>query len=347
MLDFDLIVVDESTAFKNPSSKRTKALIRLLKTVKKRIILTGTPAPNSHKDLYSQMLVVDNGASLGRTQAEFRARFLQQGGFKGREWLVRDGAADQIDRAIADKVIWMCAADHLDMPRLVHNNVLVQLPPKVRAEYDRLEKEMFVELEQGTVEALAPASKYQMCKSIANGGLYQTDEFGERTTHHMHNAKTDALKEIIDNLNGKPALVLYAYNHDLDRLTEAFPKAPVINGASKLEDTKEVIAEWQTGAFPVLLAQPQAMSHGVDGLQGASQDIIWYGLSDRNEVVLQANARIYRQGNEHEQVRIHHIVADKTVDEAIVARLKDKTKGQQALLDALTAYRERKQNAGH
>ena len=270
---------------------------------------------------------------------------MQQGGFQGRVWSMREGCDDQIDSAIADKVLWMAAGDHLDMPDVLYNDIIVELPPKVREQYEQMEKEMFLELEGGTVEALAPSSKYQICKSLANGGLYEYNEVDERITHEIHQEKTKAVGEVVESLSGKPALVLYQYNHDLERLHKAFPRAPVINGKSKLAETRNVINDWVKGKVPMILAQPQAMSHGVDRLQHAGSDVIWYGLTDRNEVYLQANARILRQGACGDQVRIHHIMANSTVDFAIRERLKNKGDDQKALLDALKKYRETKQNA--
>lgn len=343
--DYDLLVVDESTYFKNFTAKRTKALKKLLKKIKKRIILTGTPAPNSYADLFSQMFIVDDGASLGKTLTTFRSQFMQQGGFQGRVWSMRDGSDDRIDEAIAGKVLWMDARDHLDMPKVVYNDIIVDLPSQVREQYEQMEKEMFLELDKGTVEALAPSSKYAMCKSISNGGLYEQDELGGRIIHKLHDEKTKAVAEIVESLNGKPLLCFYQFWHDLERLTAKFPKAKVINGKSHIRDTAKVIDAWVKGKVPLLLAQPQALSHGVDRLQHAGSDIVWYGMTDRNEVYLQANARIYRQGACRDQVRIHHILCDKTVDLAIRERIMNKKAGQEALLDALKQYQKEKQSA--
>jgi SNF2 family DNA or RNA helicase len=336
---FDLVVFDESTKFKTWGAKRTKAARRMLPRFPRRMILTGTPSPNGLGDLHSQVYLIDDGATLGKTKGYFQQRFMNRGGFQGREWSFDDRKIETLHEAIAPLVIRMAAEDHLDMPAKVDNVIPVELPPSVAKEYRRLERELFMALANGEeLVASSAGAKYAICRGVANGGVY-VGEGENRAAQYVHGAKVDAVKDLVDELGGKPVMVAYQFLHDRDRLLEAFPHAPVIGGGMKHDDAKRVTDAWNRGEVRVLLVQPQAMSHGLN-LQAGGNDICWFGLTDQLEVYQQLNARLWRQGVRG-QVRIHHVLAQKTVDEAIYARIHEKADTQTTLMDSLAAYRKR------
>lgn len=339
--DFATCVLDESTKFKNWTANCTKSLRKLIKKIPQRVILTGDPAANSYQDLFSQIFVIDDGETLGKNVTYFRKRYCHRGGFQNHDWILNDGSCDSIKDAISPLVYRLSAEDHLDMPPIIYNKVWVSLPPKIQKAYKEVEKELFAALDNGeSLEASGASAKYGMCRGIANGGVYQTDEAsGERTSLHLHKTKLDAVSEIVGELQGKPALVPYLYNHDLERLQERFPKAPVIKGGVKRADCKKIIADWNNGKTPVLLCQPQAMSHGLN-LQRGGNDVIWHGITDLPEVHNQLNRRLWRQGVKG-QVRIHYVMARDTVDEAVFARITDKSAKQKKLLDSINEYRRK------
>jgi SNF2 family DNA or RNA helicase len=339
---YDLVIVDESSCFKSWNSQRQKALSKICNG-SPTVILTGTPAANSYHDLGPQMKLVDQGKSLCTTEYRFKAKFCQKimrGPFP--EYVITEAGRKLIDKQIAPMVLRMSAEDYLDMPDRVYRDVIVQLPRKARAIYEKAERAVFTELENGTLDFNSPTSSYAKCRQIANGGVYVTQAGSDtRESEHIHDAKTDAVSEILGELQGKPALCLYQTWHDLERLHKRFPDAPAINGKTNSKQTQELIKRFRAGGIQLLLAQPAAMSHGVDGLQGACADVIWYGLSDKPETVQQAEARIYRQGQKQKQVRIHRIVSELTIDEVVLGRLAAKAAGQKALFDALKKYREK------
>lgn len=225
---WDLLVLDESTYIKNWSTKRMGYIKQLIKTIPKRIILTGTPAANSLTDLFSQLYVVDDGASLGRSVTRFRGAFCYQGGYYGRKWFVNDAAEYAIEKAIGDRVLYMKCEDYLDMPKLVKNDVWVDLPPGPRRQYNKLKHELYAELETGNVFAANASSAYSKCRQFSSGQVFATDEDGKRIPdsaseanfeyHVAHKEKINALVELKTELAGKPLLVFYWFKHEIAEL---------------------------------------------------------------------------------------------------------------------------------
>lgn len=344
-LNFDLLVVDESTKFKNWSAVRTKALRSILPKFKQRVILTGTPSPNSYTDLHSQIFICDDGEALGKTLTVFRERYCCGGaGFEGRGFEVTARGRGEIERAISPIVLRMSCEDHLDMPARVEHEIEVELPPAIRDVYRDVEEKLFSLLDSGEELAASSAgAAYSLCRQIANGGAYQTDEWtGERSEIYVHSAKVDAAVDLVEELGGKPVLIAYQFQHDAARLLKAFPGAPIIRGGGKPAETATTIDRWNEGRIPVLLVQPQALSHGAN-MQHGGRDLVWFGHTDQLEIFLQLNARLWRQG-QTQQVRFHHLIARDTVDEAVLDRLRSKDKRQTALLEALKQYRLTKGN---
>lgn len=340
-LDFQTLVVDESSKFKQWGAKRTKALKKLIPDFQRRLILTGTPSPRSIEDLFSQMFIVDQGETLGTAISRFQERYFYRGGFSGYERIPLKGSKEEIESLIAHACLRMDAADHLDLPSLLVNDVWVDLPPDVFKNYKTLERKMFLELEnEGTFTPLNAGSKYLACKQLANGGLYDAD----KTVHHIHTAKVEAIKDLVEELNGKPVLIAFQYKHDLERLKTAFGKIAYIDGTVNAKETDSIVEKWNQGSIPILAVQPQAISHGVNMQAGPGRDIVWMGLTDDLEVYLQLNARIHRQGVTG-QVRVHRILATRTVDVAVKDRIESKDRSQKSFLEALKTYKESDEQA--
>lgn len=339
-MQFDWLVVDESTKFKNWSARRTRAIHRLCKGFKKRLILTGTPAPKSYEDLVAQTFIIDEGKALGDEIGKFRNAYCARGGYEGRGFNVLENRYPEIEQRIAPMILTMRCEDHLDMPRRLDHFIEVELPPKIRKAYDEIEAQLFALLESGErLEASNAGHKYSLCRQIANGGAYEDDIlFGGRRTIHAHDAKTEALVDLADELNGKPLLVAYQFDHDADRLSKAFPDAPVIRGGLSPKKSDAILERWNKGDLQVLLVQPQALSHGAN-MQFGGSDLAWYGHTDQLEVFQQFNARLWRQG-QAAAVRFHHVQAARTVDLAVWDRLQSKDETQEGLLTALKNYRK-------
>lgn len=340
-LPWQAVIIDESTSFKNWSAARSKALRKLIPQIPYRIIMTGTPAPRNLADLFPQVWLLDKGAALGANISRFREQYcLQIGSREQNNFKVREEMADAIHEKIRHLTLRLDAKDYLSMPDITYHNVVVDLPPEARRDYDAMEKEMFLALSDGSGrEAVNAGAKYQACKQISNGGIYGDD----RSIHDLHSAKTDACLEIIDELGGKPVFIAYQYEHDMLRLKRAIKGLHVIKGGMKSSEVSKIIEAWNEDKLdpPYLAVQPQAMSYGINAQHGSCRDIIWYGPSDNLDTVLQFDRRIYRQGV-GSGVRVHRLTCKDTIDEVIWARIENKEDVQSNLLQVLRRYAHEK-----
>lgn len=330
---YDMLVVDESTMFKNMRATRSKLLNMVTKYFTRRYILTGTPAPNGLLDLYGQIYILDRGASLGRFYSHYRAEHFAPGGFNNYQWSLVKGEDKKIQAKIKDLAIFMDAKDWLELKEPIFNVIRVDLPPKARAIYDTMEDEMFAGLDSGRVKAVNSGVASMKCRQIANGGLYIDAKEG--TYEDIHHAKVEVVASLVDELNGAPALISYEFGHDLERLLEALGDPPSSHSLP-VKEYERFAAEWRDGKHSVFLGQPASMAHGLN-LQGG-RAIIFHSLTYNYEHYYQFIRRVHRQGN-NGAVVIHLIVARDTVDEVMLATLLRKEKGERAFLEALKRYR--------
>lgn len=321
---FDAVIIDEASSFKNASSQRFKALKKILPYTEYFVELTGTPSPNGLLDLWAQMYLIDFGQTLGRTMTAYKQRFFQQD-YMGYNWTPKEGAAEQIYKLVAPYVLSMSAEDYLELPERIDIVESVPLPPKTLSAYQHFEKTLLAELEDGQeIEAISAAALANKLLQWANGAVY-TDTNGNWA--EVHNAKLDALEEIVEQNPGENILVAYNYKSDLARLKKRFPKAIV------LDKSAETVAKWNRGEIPMLLAHPASAGHGIN-LQAGGALAVWFGLCWSLENYLQFNARLHRQGQQR-PVRIVHLAAKDTIDERVMMVLASKDTNQRSLLSAL------------
>lgn len=324
---FDMVVIDESSSFKNPQAKRFKALRKVRSKIKRLVELTGTPAPNGLMDLWSQLYLLDQGQRLGSTIGEYRRKWFRPGAGFGHvvyEWEPLKDADREIYKCISDICISMKAEDYISLPPVLYNAVKVRLPEKALESYKKLEKELVLEIEDTEIVAPTAAVLGNKLLQMANGCAYDAD----RNVTEFHSAKLEALEEIAESNSQKPILVFYWFKHDLVRLQRQFPDAV------KLEDS-ESIRQWNEGKIKILLAHPASAGHGLN-LQHGGSTAIWYSLTWSLELYQQANKRLHRSGQKNTVV-IHHLVAKGTIDEAVMKALNAKKTGQDGLLDAIRA----------
>jgi superfamily II DNA or RNA helicase len=327
----DLIVVDESTKFKSWSASRGKVLRKLVKRIPKRITLTGTPTPNGLGDIFAQHYLLDSGETLTPYIGRFRERFMRSCGFENRQWEMRPEMVDELQRLLAPWYVTGTALEHLDMPELVLNEIEVELPPKALKVYQDMQKTMFAEIGQYGVTAITGGSKYGLCRQIASGNAYDED----KNAISVHDAKLDALEDLFEELNGKPLIVAYWFDHEYERIVKRFPKAAVIRGGTKSSETVRIIDQWQKRQIDMIVVQASAVSHGVDGLQKTGNDLCWYTLTDQPEVKFQLERRIFRQGVVGDQVRIHYLLAKSTLDRTVYKALNVKESSQKDVMEAI------------
>lgn len=323
---FDMVIIDESSSFKNPQSLRFRALRKVLPQIKRMVLLTGTPSPRSLMDLWPQLYLLDRGERLGRTLTAYRSAYFRPGksnGFTIYEWLPNKDAQEKIYKAIGDICVSMSAADWLDIPEKMDNIIEVELPLKARKIYDTLKRDYAITIQQDDITAVNAAVLTGKLLQVANGALYHDD----KTYTEIHKAKIDALKELAESAT-TPVIVFYWLKSDLERLKREFPKART------LEDEKD-LTDWNNGKIDMLLLHPSSAGHGLN-LQAGGHTIIWFGLTWSLELYQQANARLHRQG-QRSSVIVHHILARDTMDERVLKALQQKRMGQDSLLAAVRA----------
>lgn len=351
-LKFDTLVVDELSKFKDSSTKRFKLIRQIIPTFARRWGLTGSPSPNGLIDLFGQIYVVDEGRSLGRFVTHYRNKYFVQS-WNGYDWEPQKGAEQAIYEHIEPVVMTMKAEDYIQMPACLENRIAVQLPANARRVYDLLEDSLLASVKEGTISAANAAVASLKCLQVACGGVYLDKDLmaqvNEKTRKelvkasrgrprvNLHDEKTEAVAELVEELQGEPLLIAYAYDHDLERLKARLGEnTPHIGGGISSKQALDLEARWNAGKLPVLLGHPQSLAHGLN-LQGAGRHVCWHSLTWNFELYDQFNRRVWRQGQKSSRVFIHHIVAEKTVDELVVKTLKAKDKGQRALFAALKA----------
>ncbi len=330
--DFDTVVIDELSSFKNHQAKRFRALMKVRPKVKRVIGLTGTPSCNGLMDLWAEFRLLDLGERLGKFISYFRLDYFvpdQCNGPVVYSYKPQPGAEQRIYNKISDITISMKSTDLLNMPELVSSEYAVRLSAAERQRYDKLKRQLVLDLPAGCITAAnAAALSGKLCQ-MANGAVY-TDA-GDVTS--IHDQKLDALEDIIEAAGGKPLLVAYWFKHDLARITERLQKLHV--PFAKL-DTAESIRCWNNGELPVALIHPASAGHGLN-LQSGGSCIVWFGLTWSLELYQQTNARLWRQGQRAQTVVVQHIVAKDTIDERILKALSKKNSTQAALIDAVKA----------
>ena len=330
--DFDMVVIDELSSFKNHQTKRFKALMKIRPKVKRIVGLTGTPSSNGLMDLWAEFRLLDMGERLGRFIGQYRTSYFRPDKQNGQvvfSYKPLPGAEKQIYSKISNITISMKSTDHLRMPELINSRYTVYLSERENSRYADLKEELVLQLPGGEVTAANAASLSGKLSQMANGAVYTDD--GE--TVAVHERKLDALEDIIEAANGKPVLVAYWFRHDLERITERLQKLKI--PYARL-DTDGSIRKWNAGESPVALIHPASAGHGLN-LQSGGNTLVWFGLTWSLELYQQTVARLWRQGQESETVVVQHIITKGTIDERIMKALSEKDTTQAALIDAVKA----------
>ncbi len=338
--DFQMIVIDELSSFKNHQTKRFKALMKVRPKVKRIVGLTGTPSSNGLMDLYAEFKLLDMGERLGRFIGQFRNTYFQpdkRNGMIVYSYKPLSYAEDAIYEKISDITISMRAIDHLNMPELIMSEYCVEMSAEEKGKYMELKKELILELPDSEITAANAASLSNKLSQMANGAIYDDD----KNIIPIHDRKLDALEDIIEAANGKPVLVAYWFKHDLERIKERLHKLHI---PFSTMDKSDSIKKWNNGELPVALIHPASAGHGLN-LQSGGSCLVWFGLTWSLELYQQTNARLWRQGQKSATVVIQHIITKGTVDERIMKALQDKDKTQTALMEAVKAEIAREEYA--
>ena len=326
-LEFDMVVLDELSSFKNAQSKRFKAMKAMRPRMKRIVGLTGTPSGNGLMDLWAEFRILDMGKRLGRYISQYRNLYFQpdkRNGMVVYSYKPLPGAEEAIYHQIADITVSMKATDYLKMPELVSVAKEVSLSEKEKERYDELKKSLVLELPGGEITAANAASLTLKLSQMANGAIYTDD----KDVVTIHDRKLDALEDLVESANGKPVLVAYWFKHDKDRIQQRME-------ARELKEPQD-FADWNAGKIPVALIHPASAGHGLNLQQGGST-LVWFGLTWSLELYQQTNGRRWRQGQTAGTVVIQHIITKGTSDGRILKAREEKNKTQAALIDAVRA----------
>ncbi len=331
---FDMVVVDESSSFKSHSAKRFKALASVGGHIERLVELTGTPSPNGLDDLWAQVFLLDSGERLGKRYTHFRERYFQPDR-RGADGMVysyeaKPGSEEGILERISDICISMKAEDYLQLPDVTYHEIPVELDAKAAKAYHDMEREMVLQLpEDGEdISVTSAAALSNKLLQLANGAIYDED----RQVHVVHGCKVEAFMELVESLQGKPALVFYNYQHDRTRILKALEKTGL-----RVRDLKTPQDEddWNARRIDILLTHPASSAYGLNLQQGGNH-VIWFGLTWNYELYTQANKRLHRQG-QTDKVIIHHLVCAGTRDEDVMQALQRKDDVQNWVMESLKA----------
>ncbi len=336
------LVIDEGSMVKSSTTKRFKTLKKMCAIFPKyRTILSGTPAPNSLLDLWSQYYILDDGDCLGKFVTHYKRKYFYQVDRMGFIWSINKGSKDQIYKCIEDITYRLDAADYLNVPVRIDNVLKIKLPKKTLDQYKLLEKEFFLELEGTNVEAFNAPALAMKLRQFVQGAVYtdpaDTITGAPRNYEIFHKHKLDMLCNLVEEANGQGILCAIQFKFELDMIRRKFPNVPVIAGGTKPTESADYIKRWNLGEIPLLLCHPQSLSSSVN-LQIGSHIILWYALTWSLEQYLQLIARLDRQGQK-KGVVVHHMICEDTIDEKIMQALKGKFRGQRQLLDYLKGLR--------
>lgn len=329
---WDMVVVDELSSFKSHQAKRFRALMKVRPKVKRIVGLTGTPTGNGLMDLWAKFRLLDMGERLGRFIGRYRTDYFVPDKRNGQvifSYKPLPGAEEAIYRKISDITISVRSGDFLKTPELVSSEYPVRMSESERKRYEEMKRDLVLQTANGEVTAANAAALSNKLCQMANGAVY--DDSGGVLS--IHDRKLDALEDLIEAANGKPALVTYWFKHDLEQIGARLKARHI--PFSKL-DTSESITSWNQGKLPVALIHPASAGHGLN-LQSGGSTLIWFGLTWSLELYQQTNARLWRQGQQSETVVIQHIITKGTIDERILQALSRKDSAQSALIEAVKA----------
>jgi SNF2 family DNA or RNA helicase len=322
---FDMLVIDETSRLKDPSGKRARGLLKVAGRFRTRWGLTGTPRPNSSRDLFMPAAIITDGALWGRAFVPWQKRFFRPCDPFGRDWAALPGAEEKI--AADFGTVAMTVADE-DMPDLPPLNVLVtplKLPDGVMATYRGMARELFATIEGRSIEAASPLIATGKLAQLANGFLYDA---GADDPVFVHSLKIDWLRELVEGLEGEPLLIAYEFIEDLRTIRRAFGEVPALGGQTGAREASRLVADWNGGKLPLLAFHPASAGHGLNLQHGGSR-MAWLSPSWSAELTEQAIARLYRPG-QTQHVTIHVCVAAGTVDEMKRNRVLGKMTAQEA-----------------
>lgn len=332
-LPYKALVLDESTFIKDPKSNRFEYLKALNGMFEYAACLSGTPAPNSLMDLWSQYYILNEGESLEDNYFRFRERYFEQDAYSKYNWNLRFGAENAIHKAIAPITFRLSSDDHIKLPDRLFNKINLELSTKERKMYKSFKKDFVLVLEDTDITSLNSASLSTKLRQFVQGAIYENFDDGTRQVHHLHDKKVRALKQLLEDIPGRNVLCLVQFKFEIEMLLKSFPETPYITGSTSNKEGNKYLEQWNRGELPLLIAHPRSVGRGLN-MQKGGRDIVWYALPWSLDDYLQTNKRLHRPGQKA-TVIINHLIMKGTIDEHVFEALNDKEMTQGKLLEFL------------
>lgn len=328
---FDMVVLDESTSFKNGRSKRFRALKLVRRFMRRVVLLTGTPSSRGLEDLWAQIYLLDEGARLGRTITQYRQMYFDCNTHGGHftSYKAKEGAEEAVLRAISDICVTMSAEDYLELPSCIEHEIPVALDVKVKKAYDKFERDLLLEVNGDVITASAAGVLTGKLLQFCSGAIYDNDG----KVVHLHDCKLEAYTELLESIAGEPCITFYGYKHDKDRILAALSKTKLRVREYKGPADEEA---WNAGEVDVLLVHPASCAYGLN-LQAGGRHIVWFTPNWSFELNDQGKCRLWRQGSPYDKVFVHYLVAQGCVDEDVMAAIHDRQSTHQAVMSVLKA----------
>lgn len=332
---FDMVVLDESTSFKNGQSKRFKAMKLVRRFIKKMVLLTGTPSSRGLMDLWSQIYLLDEGERLGKTITQFRARYFDANTHGGHftDYKPKEDAEAAVLKAISDICVSMKAEDYLELPACIEHEVPVVLDDKALKAYRRFERELLLDIDGDTLTASSAAVLTGKLLQFCSGAVYDDSH----NAVHIHDCKIDAYMELLESLNGEPCITFYGYQHDKERILAALEKTKLRVLVYRGPDGED---RWNAGEVDVLLVHPASCAYGLN-LQAGGRHIIWFTPNWSFELNDQGRCRLWRQGSPYDKVYVHYLIAQGGADEDVLAAVRDRAGTHESIMRVLKARIEK------
>lgn len=328
-LPYDVVIFDELTRAKNPSSKRVNLYRRKIPRVEKQWGLTGTPLPNSSLDLFAQVRLVDGGQRLGNNFLEFKRTYFYAPPVQFQAWKPKADSPATLEEKISDITLTLKSSDWLDLPDMVFEDIEIEFSTELKKRYKVLEEELVCEVKKDKVINVANAAALvTKLLQFTSGHIY--DE--EKVVHHVHNLKFEALRKLSVK-EKQPLLVACIFQHEQDRIRSQFKQATFFADAKTIRAQETLVAAWNAGKIPMLVAHPASIGHGLN-LQYGSSVIVWMSLTYSREFYEQMIARLARRGQEN-IIKVFRLMVPETVDDAVAEALANKAENEARLMSAL------------
>jgi len=336
---YDMVVFDESSKARSKDSKRAAIYREYCPRVARQIAMTGTPASNSEADLWGQMMMVDGGKRLGPSFGNFQKVYFKPVDWNKYKWVLKDGAGERIYKRISDVTLTLRTSDWLDLPDTVVNDVEVDLGSVLMSQYRQFEDDLVTQIKDKVITAPNAAALITKLMQFTSGATY--DE--EKLVHQIHDMKIKALVETVKKINS-PTLIGYAYQHEVDRLRKALPKAEFFSDYKNKAAQVQMLARWNAGMIPQLVAHPASMAHGLN-MQDGGCNLVWYSQTYSREKSEQMLGRLFRRGQQQE-VNLWRLMCPGTVDYAVALALENKAASENTLLTALQSLEAFRRGGG-